>query len=111
MSKSPVKARREQSLLALFIAIWDEREHVSFISGKPIYTFSVSNFAHVLPRGRFPKMKFERDNIVLLLPEEHFLLDQGTIKQREEYAKKNPTVKWDMISELKDKLLNDYSIL
>ena len=42
---------------------------------------------HVLAKGKYPKFKLLDRNIVLGLPEEHTLIDQGTIDGREKYKK------------------------
>jgi len=59
----------------LFNKIWEERPHVSEVSGKPLLPKGHSQwhwqFAHVLSKGAFPSYKFNPDNIMLMLPEEH----------------------------------------
>lgn len=81
----------------LFLKIWNEREHVSFLTGKrlidpfnneidPTSKFFVNCFAHVLSKKQHPALRLEKDNIVLLSPAEHYLWDFGTIKQREDYS-------------------------
>lgn len=59
----------------LFKYVWETREHVSEISGKPLYAEGHYQwhwqFAHVLSKGAYPKYKFNPDNIMLMLPDEH----------------------------------------
>lgn len=59
----------------LFLEIWNERPHVSEVSGKSLLPYGHFKwhwqFAHVLNKGRFPSMRLRKDNILLMLPEEH----------------------------------------
>jgi hypothetical protein len=95
--------------LNLFHEIWKTRTHKSFLSNKEIEYFNVSCFAHILPKGenKFPKFKLNPKNIILLIPYEHHLLDNGTIEQREKYAKEN-NCNWDKIYKLYEKLSDEY---
>lgn len=93
----------------MFEDIWDERPHVSFVSGKPLGDqMAPWMFAHVLPKGRYPHARLDKENIVLLTFKEHFLLDHGTIAQREEYAEES-NANWDKLIALRDKLTQKYS--
>lgn len=55
--------------------LWENRPHVSELSGKPLLHPNNSKFIwqflHVLPKGSYPKYKFNPENILLALPEEH----------------------------------------
>jgi hypothetical protein len=57
------------------MSIWEEREHISELSGKPLLPYGHIQwhwqFLHILPKGSYPKWKFEKKNIILALPEEH----------------------------------------
>ncbi len=79
------------------------------MSGKKLDEFSVSLFAHVLPKAqnKFPKWKLNPDNIILLTRFEHHLFDKGTIAQREKYAKEN-NCNWIGIYNLYNELKQDY---
>lgn len=59
----------------LFNSIWEERPHVSELTGKPLLPRGHPQwhwqFLHVLPKGSYPKWKLNPDNIMLGLPEEH----------------------------------------
>lgn len=59
----------------LFLWIWENRDHLSELSGKPLlpkgHLLFFWQFAHILPKGSYPKWKFEEKNIILALPEEH----------------------------------------
>jgi hypothetical protein len=59
----------------MFNYIWDTRPHYSELSDKELLQPNAINwhwqFLHVLPKGSYPKWKFESDNILLALPDEH----------------------------------------
>jgi len=91
---------------ALFEEIWDERPRVSFLSGKEL-DFSVSIFAHVLNKKDFSNYRLNKENIILLTPDEHFLLDMGTAAQREKYGIVNGC-SYEKIDALKELLKQSY---
>ena len=59
----------------MFLWIWDNRPHVSELTGKSLlYPNSpkfVWQFAHVLSCGAYPSFALNPENIILVLPEEH----------------------------------------
>lgn len=59
----------------LFNYLWKTRPHISELSGKPLLPKGHFQwhwqFAHILPKGSYPKWKLEAKNIVLCLPDEH----------------------------------------
>jgi hypothetical protein len=61
--------------LQMFNWIWENRPHVSELSGKPLYPKSYFRwhwqFLHVLGKQRYPDQKLNPDNIMLALPDEH----------------------------------------
>lgn len=96
----------------IFDQIWKEREHKSFLSGELLDkwnnpTFYANLFAHVLPKGQFQAARLDKENIILLTPEEHMLLDHGTREQRKKYAEEN-LVDWSRIFVLRDQLKQKY---
>ena len=106
-SKVSLERRKKQNgrtLFSLFEEIWNEREHVSFLSGKKLGKFNVSYFAHVVARSKSLSLSYSKENIVLLTVEEHSLFDHGTEAQREMYAIKN-SLSWDRLFKLRDLLL------
>ena len=93
--------------LELFKEIWAETAHISFLTNRQLKYFDIKVFAHILPKGRYPKFKLLKENIILLHPEEHTLLDQGTEKQRLEYSNKWKC-DWNQIYIKKEQLLIKY---
>lgn len=61
----------------LFKKLFEERPHISFITGDPIYNIDHNNCAHVLPKAknRYPEFKLYEKNIVFLSRDEHFVYD------------------------------------
>ena len=97
----------------LFEKIWGEREHFSFLSGKPLdgYTGDLwyNLFAHVLSKAqnKYPEFILYEKNIVLLTPKEHDLFDKGSSSQRRKYAEETGCI-WDKLFELKSELIEEY---
>jgi hypothetical protein len=82
----------------LFLEIWNERPHVSEVSGKPIKEFDIRCFSHTLTKGAYPSMRLSKKNIVLMTPEEHH--------EWEFTDRKDP--KWDKIKKLEQELKQEY---
>ena len=93
--------------LELFKKIWEERPHVSEVSGKPLGNFKPMYFSHVLTKGAYPGFRLNKDNIVLKTEHEHQLWEFGTREQRDEYDKKN-NAKFYQIEEKKQALKRAY---
>ena len=89
--------------LKLFKEIWGERPHISFLSNRELKYFDIKYFAHVIAKSKWGGGRLLKDNIILLHPEEHNLLDQGTVAQRATYAEKWGC-DWNKIEELKQNL-------
>lgn len=80
---------------ALFAAKRMNSAPRSELSGRTINLNDVRVYAHILPKGSFPYLKLCFENICLVHPEEHTILDQGTVKNREAYSLKYPKTDWD----------------
>jgi hypothetical protein len=111
-----MKKRKPTGELELFKKIWAERDRVSFLSGKPLNftpgtSFWFSCFAHVLSKAKnkYPEYMLNELNIILLTPEEHFLLDQGSERQREKYYEESGrTADWNKIYFWREFLKSEY---
>jgi len=87
---SPASAEKTEA--EIFNEIWAERPHVSYLSGRNLdgyYRTDVhfNMFHHVLSKGKFPQYKTDKRNIILLDPEEHWLIHSGTKSMRDIYEK------------------------
>ncbi len=102
-----------KTLLEFYWELWYERNHVSWLSGLPLYQFDLSCFCHVLAKAsnRYYKFKFYKKNIVLLTQREHYLFDMGTVSSRATYQKENPSCDWERLFALKAELLDEYQNL
>lgn len=99
----------------VFLEIWAERPHVSFLSGSKLDEYEntenfVKLFSHVLPKGRYPELRLQKDNIVLLRPYEHWLFDQGSLKQRvaHQEAYEGGLCDWKKLYGLREELKEKY---
>jgi len=96
IKRTPLKpSRKPTGELAMFLEIYEEYKDkwVSQLSGKPLIRpgefLFVNQFAHILPKGKYPEQRLNKDNIFLLTASEHMLFDFGTIEKRVKYAKEN----------------------
>jgi hypothetical protein len=111
LNPKPKKAlsykREPTGELPLFKELWKIRPHESYINKEKLNLFSVTLFAHVLPKAknRYPHFKLKEENIVFLTYDQHFKWDNGL---REEL--KNDS-EWDKMFELEEKLINEYKLL
>ena len=94
----------------MFNYIWENTENKRcFVSDAPLKEFYGTNkwvncFAHVIPKGLYPRFKLNPQNIGLLNPDVHWLYDRGTEKQRLESGHNfNPLYK------LKEQLKQEYN--
>jgi hypothetical protein len=93
------KPKKEQK--DMFLQIWEEREHISELSGEYLGEEpNVWYFAHILGKGAYPQAKHDKENIMLVTQKEHWELDQNTHK-----AKANSLYKpfFDKQQELKER--------
>jgi len=101
----------------LFNKIWSSRLHKSELSGQPLDQFKNTQyfvwlFAHILPKGQYSMFKLEEENIILVSPEEHRLIDFGTCDERMEYNDvANFPANWDVFYQRKEYLKIKYQEL
>ena len=77
-----------KSEVDLFNHIWNTRPHMCEITGVDLeFTFNTdmwySCFAHLYPKGKFPRWKYVPANIMLMHPDVHNVYDNGTIAQKQ----------------------------
>ena len=103
--KSQLKTRNKGNEKILFDLIWDERPKVSEVSGLPLIQDKTHlkfywQFSHILSKGAYPKYRVLKENIKLVLPEEHELWEhkKHLLREIEEW-------KWvfDKAEELKER--------
>lgn len=70
--KSIEKGMLHQNDAAFYIDIWQEREHIDFETGFPIYgELKTLYFHHVMEKSHFPQYRHCKWNIVLLAWQTH----------------------------------------
>lgn len=109
------KKKKSTGEAIVFKMIWEEREHVSFISGIHLGDEAKAHFfAHVISKGKEDKLRLVKENIVFLSMEEHHLLDHGHQEQRDKYTEemksKGVTVDWSLIDKRKDNIIKKYKL-
>lgn len=89
----------------IFLEIWEEREHVSELTGAALTSEPLAQyFAHILPKGTYPELRLKKDNIILVTLDEHYQIDHQTHK-----AKEHPQLK--RFFELQQQLKERYGII
>lgn len=69
---------KKKSSKDFFMEIWDERPHVSEVSGEPLGEEPLAQFfSHVLGKGAHPEFKFDKRNIMLMTFDEHRMWEFG----------------------------------
>jgi hypothetical protein len=95
----------------MFHKIWDERSHICQFTGENLEQFLYrsdgmwfSCFAHILPKGRFPLFKLNSENVRLVYPGFHTIVDQGTKADR----LKHPNWDFKLWDDLTYQMKNEY---
>ena len=111
VSKKLSEERKGYSQVDLFNEIWNGMEtpricpvsHMKLdgLKGTKLW---YSCFAHILPKGRYSKLKLLKENILVVHPRVHTLYDQGTQQERDEYTLWN----WDVLYNKRDELKEKY---
>jgi 5-methylcytosine-specific restriction endonuclease McrA len=65
-SNNNFKPKKKTGELAMFLEIWQERKHECEHCGRPLLAFKVHYFDHVKPKGSYPELKLDKNNIQLL---------------------------------------------
>jgi hypothetical protein len=100
--------------LEMFTDIWMRSNKKSVISGRDLqYLISsdlwYSCFAHILNKNHFKLYKLNPDNIMLIHPYEHYLIDHGTLKERIEYMEVYPETDFNIFYDKKNILKEEYN--
>lgn len=101
LKRSPLKKKAKEPTgeKEVFLQIWNERPHVSQVSGDPLGEEpNVWFFAHLLGKKAYPKFRLKKQAIYLMTPDEHYEYDHGSPEGSE----------WDKVFELKDQLKIEY---
>lgn len=99
-----------QTYTDLYKEIWAEREHVCYFTGTKL-TYEIGSslwrscFAHIFAKGKFPKLSHLKINIVLVSPNVHHELDNGTRDSLRAKIGDNGIMK---LTKLKSKIMDYY---
>ena len=82
-----------------FEKIWKKRPHRSEISGKYLgKTASSGYFHHILPKSKYPEIRMDEENIILLTLDEHANVESDMYK-------------YEKINQIREKLKTKYNII
>jgi len=88
----------------MFDFIWSSREHICQISGSNLDLVPKSRrhwcMAHIIPKSLYPYFKLKEDNILLLHPDVHGMVDNFTEDLREKHKEVN-FILWFALQEQK----------
>lgn len=75
-ARSPkIEEEIDQSEYKVFIEIWNERKHISELTGEPLLPVGHDlwhwQFAHLLNKQTYSRFKYRKEYIIMALPEEH----------------------------------------
>jgi hypothetical protein len=59
-------AKPEYGQREMFDQISKERPHVCEVCGVAIFNITISSFAHIIPKGKYPRFKMLKENIAIL---------------------------------------------
>lgn len=83
----PKKSKKRQEVIdsdiEFFKSIWNERPHISEVSGEHLGEFDPCYFSHVLAKGAYPRFRHYKKNIVLCTFEEHQVWEFSDRKDKE----------------------------
>lgn len=67
-----------------FMSIWKERKNISEVSGEKLFSPpSSAYFHHIIAKSKYPELKFEKDNIIILSLDEHANVENDMYKYPE----------------------------
>lgn len=96
------KPRKPKGELEFFYVIWKKRKHNCVVCGAILYEFNIAQFAHLLPKGRYPELRLVEENVVIMCFEHHYIFDHQTHKAKEDK-------RFDKVFEEKERLKNAIS--
>lgn len=79
-----------------FWEVWMERIHRCEVTGEKIYGDCKSIYMHhILPKSKYPEAKFDKENIIILLPDIH-----GNVE--------NDMYRYEIVNEKREQLIKKY---
>lgn len=97
------------SEIQVFLYLWHKYPHISMISGRKLpVIWILSIFAHVLNKKDYPLFRLNPDNVMMVHPDEHGLIDSGTTEQRKKYCDQYKNADFSIFYSKKELLLTQY---
>lgn len=90
----------------MFDYIWDTQPHVCWLTNRPLLEKDVSMFAHVLRKGTYTYFKLNPNNVRLLLPTIHDLVDNF----KEEFREQLPHIDFNKWFKLQEDMRIEYEL-
>lgn len=103
----------EKRIFEIVLERYDQSNIRCFVCNEKLNLLTHHNFAHVLSKGKYPKMRLEPRNIVIMCHK--FVADNGKqgchydydFKPHSELTGKN----WQKLFDLRNQLLEEYKLL
>jgi len=110
IKKSKPKQRSE---VEVYTNIWNSRKHECELTGVSLSKYLNTKlwfncFAHLNAKGKYPGLKYNENNILLVDPEVHYLIDFGT---RDKLISFIGQKSYEKLTQLRENALNDKSRL
>lgn len=108
MSKSQKKINAEKQW-AFFYLILQLRGKVSEVSDKKLYgEINSTWFHHILPKSKYPELRYCADNIIILTSDEHNAVENGTYFEEVEKRKIDIQTRYDQLVEETEDYVENY---
>jgi hypothetical protein len=108
MTKSQRKINVEKQWL-FFYLIYQIRGNVSELSDQKLYgSLSSTWFHHILPKSKYPELRYCVDNIIVLTADEHNAVENGTIYEEVEKRKIDIQNRYDELVEETEHYVENY---
>lgn len=97
-SRTPLKrsTKKKESKIEgdveFYKGIWGSRVHKSEVSGIVLGRFNLMYFHHILPKSKYPDLRYDPDNIIVLHPDEHSIVE-GDMYRYEEVNRRRELLK------------------
>ena len=107
--KPQFKAPEPTGEKEMFDEIWNERPRVSYVSGESLQRWEdtklfVNLFSHILPKGNYSRYRLNKENIILLTPQQHMCWHSYT---RDKLLTMDAG--WRKVFDLYDRLKEEYN--
>lgn len=107
-SKSQKKINSEKQWLFFYLILQNKGKE-SEVSYKPLYgDLNSCWFHHILPKSKYPELRYCPDNIIMLTPEEHEEVEKGKIYDEVENRKESIIFNYKEKVEETNKYIKEY---